>query len=398
MSRIGTYLQKRGNTREESVKMDPSEIEQMVMDLLPNFSFKITTSSVPFKIERIFPATENIASVGKLSSGESEVLTLAVDLLTICAMWELENATDKILVIDEPDTHLHPELQQHLAKFFIRLTERFNCQMVIATHSTTLLSALGFYGKDKTSVIYLNNSQEEQKAKKFDETLKILSSCLGGHVLMGPLFGFPLLLVEGDDDYVIWSEAVRQHKLKLAIIPCNGSEIKTYKKTLETLLGSILENTQSPSAYCLKDRDQTGAITHDQSTSAVPILKLECHESENLYLSDEVLQTMNKTWEQVKTAIQQRIAANPAEQTEWDVLLNGERKTSDIKSLIKKLAEIIDEKKLDWRVRIGKAIGSGKPASQLADFLGTAILNAFWPEEILPTPQLKTDLIQTQIV
>ena len=35
---------------------------------------------------------------------------------------------------------------------------------------------------------------------------------------MGPLFGVPLLLVEGDDDYRIWNEIPRHHITSFAVI------------------------------------------------------------------------------------------------------------------------------------------------------------------------------------
>ncbi len=52
---------------------------------------------------------------------------------------------------------------------------------------------------------------------------------------MGPLFGSPILLVEGDDDYRIWSQVPRHHIVNLAVIPSNGDEIKHYQKTLESI-------------------------------------------------------------------------------------------------------------------------------------------------------------------
>ncbi|GAG33079.1 unnamed protein product, partial [marine sediment metagenome] len=50
------------------------------------------------------------------------------------------------LLIDEPDMHLHPDLQQNFAHFIFEVLNKFNIQILVATHSTTLLSALGYYG------------------------------------------------------------------------------------------------------------------------------------------------------------------------------------------------------------------------------------------------------------
>ena len=46
----------------------------------------------------------------------------------------------------------------------------------------------------------------------------------------------------------------------------------------------------------------------------------------------------------------------------WD------RKNGDFKNYINELQQILDEKHVNWAMRIGKVIGSSKPTGQLADF------------------------------
>ena len=125
--------------------------------------------------------------------------------LTMAALWELEKPPAKIILLDEPDLHLHPELQQQLAAFLVQTAERFGLQLFVATHSTTLLSALGHYGREKTSVAFLHRSNTEIRATKFSKYLAEIAGCLGGHALMGPLFSIPLLLVRRKG----WSQACR---------------------------------------------------------------------------------------------------------------------------------------------------------------------------------------------
>ena len=75
-------------------------------------------------------------------------------------------ATEKLegmegtLLVDEPDSHLHPDLQQRYAKFLVELNKEYCCSIIVATHGTTLLSSLGYYGGVKTSVIYFNERNE----------------------------------------------------------------------------------------------------------------------------------------------------------------------------------------------------------------------------------------------
>ncbi len=65
------------------------------------------------------------------------------------------------------------------------------------------------------SCIYLDRTKSDFSAQPFTSVTKELSACLGGHALMGPLFGVPILLVEGDDDYRIWSQVPRHHIISL---------------------------------------------------------------------------------------------------------------------------------------------------------------------------------------
>ncbi len=379
IARIQAYLAKKGGIRRSTPHVpnlvELEELEDMLHVLLPEFQVTIEASgNNPFKLVRSVSG-QVVNTVNDLSSGESEVVTLALDLLLICAIWQIEGRSNCLLLVDEPDTHLHPDLQQHLAKFLVELTEKFKVQMLVSTHSTTLLSALGYHGEDKTGVIYLNNAAEVQKTIEFNEALQILSTCLGGHALMGPLFGAPLLLVEGDDDYQIWSQAPRHGVVKLAAIPCRGDNISEYQKMLETIFLSLLPGASAPSGFVLKDGDKPkDSIEHSHMKS----LNLACLESENLYLADEVLGHMNTNWEEAKMKIKSE-AHNYGSKEEFLLTVDGwDRKTTDIKAVILELSQIIDDKHVRWTQRVGKALGEKKPEGQLAEFLGGGVVNAFW--------------------
>jgi len=381
ISKIQTLLlkmaSKEGGTPLSTAKED---IENFLQILLPDFHFKIRgAQNPPFELKRVHDDSV-VSSVNTLSSGEAEVLTLALDLLTICAIWEIDNQATRVLLIDEPDTHLHPDLQQHLGQFLVQLLDKYNTQIIIATHSTTLLSALGYHGGEKTSVIYLNNSVNEQKATKFEKSLQELSTCLGGHALMGPLFSAPLLLVEGDDDNKIWSQVPRYNQVKLAVIPCNGAdEVKSYQKTLEKMFASLRTDQAEPVGYALLDGDQ-GLPQEDAANPQknIKFIKLACRESENLFLTDEVLALLGTDWEAAKV----RIKLESANYGEKATTLNGcdswDRKNDDVKEVIQQLSQILDPKKLPWTLRVAKCIGDKKPEGQLAEFLGEELINSIW--------------------
>lgn len=376
IARIQAFLAKRGNLRTASPPEDPTELENMINLLIPDFSFAIKDGNPPYELLRSV-SSQGVSSVNDLSSGESEVLTVALDILLICAIWKIEGQNNGILLLDEPDTHLHPDLQQHLAKYLVKIVERYGVQILVATHSTTLLSALGYHGQEKTSVVYINNSVDEQNTIGFDRSLQEVAACLGGHALMGPLFGAPILLVEGDDDYNIWSQVPRFGLVNLAAIPCNGDEIVRYRRTLEKIFQSLLPNNSSPSGFMLRDADK-----QSRNTGFIHIksLNLSCRESENLYLSDEVLNQMGISWEDAKLKIKSESHKYGNKEKRLNRVDKWDRKTHNLKNLIIEISIILDEKNVNWSLRVGRCIGKQKPNGQLADFLGRNIMNTFWPE------------------
>jgi len=383
VSRIQAYFMSRGNYRGEGVVPgSPKYIEKYVSSLLTDFNITVTGSAaLPYELKRV-ETEEIITNVDMLSSGEAQLVTIGLDLLTIASMWEINDKNNRIILIDEPDAHIHPDLQVRFADFLFQIARHFHLQLVVATHSTSLLAALGQFGGENASVIYMNRKILEYKAQIFGSVQKELAACLGGHVLMGPLFGSPILLVEGDDDYRIWSQVPRHHITSFSVIPSNGDEIKQYQKSLENIFTSLRENDEVPCGFALIDQDKPLPEPNQHNPQRnIKYIQLSCHESENLYLADEVLEDMGINWEQAKEKIKE-MATNFGEKT--DALLQvdtWDRQTEDIKPLINQIAEIIDPKSLQWTVRLGKVIGSTKPQGQLGGFLGETVVAALWPED-----------------
>lgn len=71
--------------------------------------------------------------VGAASSGERELLTY---LFAIFAL----NVRDALIIVDEPELHLHPKWQKTLLHLFIRLAKSTGNQFLLATHSPTFVS------------------------------------------------------------------------------------------------------------------------------------------------------------------------------------------------------------------------------------------------------------------
>ncbi len=378
-ARVQTYFMKRGNFRGNgAVPAKPGDLEELIDLLVPDFRLALQAGQPPYVLTRR-TTDEVITQIQQLSSGEAQLVTLALDILTIAAIWEIEARGSRIMLVDEPDSHIHPDLQARFAEFLVEVADRFNVQFLVASHSTSLMSALGMFGGDRASVIYVDRTHSEYTAKRFDEATRQVAACLGGHVLMGPLFGAPLLLVEGDDDYRIWGQVPRHHQINLAVIPCGGDEIKKYQDTLEIILTSLCDQPAVPVGYALLDGDkQLPQPNEHHPQSFIRFLKLSCHEAENLYLADNVLEALGHTWESARQALKAQ-AANHGNKGEalsncdtWD------RRWQDLKTLINEISLILDSKHVHWTVRVGTAIGASRPEGDIAEYLGDDVVKALW--------------------
>lgn len=379
VTRIAAYFQARGATREGKLPGRIEDVEELVEMLIPDFTIQLSTGSTPFNLQRQ-GRTERITTVEALSSGEAQLLTLGIDVVTVAEMWTLANCSIRVLLVDEPDAHIHPDLQVRFADFIVKVAEKYSLQVVIATHSTTMLSAVGQFAKDACGIVYLSAQKERFECRRFTTELKELSAVLGGHALMGPLFGFPLLLVEGDDDYRVWSQVPRHGKTNFSVLPCHGEEIKKYQASLERIFQSLRQPGMAPAGYALLDGDKPQPQHSDrQPQSHVPYIQLTCHETENLYITDEVLALIGTNWEDASRKIVTESHRFGNKQGFLSSAVSWDRKNQDIKHVIEEISRVIDPKAVHWTARLGITLGRSKPSGMLAEFLGEGVVSALWP-------------------
>ena len=195
---------------------------------------------------------------------------------------------------------------------------------------------------------------------------------------MVPLFSAPVLLVEGDDDYRVWIHVARSGITNVCVMPCNGEEIKKYQKTLERMFSALSED-KSLRGIALIDSDKSlPTINPNKSQDYIKFMRLNCRETENLYLTDEILKELGYTWDSAKDMIKQN-ADNYGEKSEVlkSIILEN-RRDADIKQVINQISEILDSKKLLWAVRLGKHMGKDRPSGMLEDFLGKDLVDQIW--------------------
>jgi putative ATP-dependent endonuclease of the OLD family len=132
--------------------------------------------------------------VSRASSGERELLTY---LFSIYAL----NVRDALVVVDEPELHLHPKWQAMLLGLFRRLSEQTGNQFLLATHSPTFVSPSSIqfvsrvYSEGQSSNIIRLNRDDLPDAKHF---FNIVNSHNNERVF----FADKVLLVEGLSDRI----------------------------------------------------------------------------------------------------------------------------------------------------------------------------------------------------
>jgi hypothetical protein len=170
----------------------------------------------------IFKAIDGdaVVSTGDLSSGESEVMALSAEVLHFFAQCKADRTN--LLLLDEPDVHLHPDLQARFARFLTNEIEalptdlRDNTIVCVATHSTPLICALSRYSDSAIGTKNFTSS---------DVTLHPVADQLRK---VAPFFGHPLsqcitddmlLILEGEDDERVWQQAGRTSQGRLKVFP-----------------------------------------------------------------------------------------------------------------------------------------------------------------------------------
>lgn len=294
----------------------------------------------------------------ELSSGESELISLAVEVIYFSYLCKQETYRDKDnwLLLDEPDVHLHPDLQHRLMQLLVNSTREINGRVAIATHSTSILSALCGMS-DKVRIALKHFGSTELVFHSIDDAMRSVLPMFGAHPLSNVFNEKPPLIVEGEDDERIWQAAVRRSNGRLSLYPCVASNIQSmnrFEQAASGLIDSVYENAK---AYSLRDRDDQPYEIDD--LGSVVRMRLSCRNAENLIVSDDVLHELGSDWPTLQAGLEKWITDNPEHSriaaaiefrdSGWD------RKGLQLKELRTVIVAITGSTK-PWEVAVGQAI------------------------------------------
>jgi predicted ATPase len=311
-----------------------------------------------------------------ISSGESELISLGIEVLMFGH--EVEADKDNLLFLDEPDVHLHPDLQTRFTAFLTDAVDTFGFTVLMATHSTAMLSGLSKY--DGASVSFMKTGDTALAFEPVSDVHRRVLPVFGAHPLSNVFNTAPVLIVEGDDDVRIWQQAVRtsQGGVSLYPVPCDTvSAIGIYEKDVARIIDCVYDGAR---AFSLRDGDGSAVPLDD--LPPVIRMRLGCRAAENLLLTDEVLASVGLAWPEVVAAMEQWILGNPTHVRNGEMAAfqagGFDRKLHDLKELRMLLVGAILSSSKPWEILVGQVIGDYvhpagaglAAAGSLADFLG----------------------------
>jgi energy-coupling factor transporter ATP-binding protein EcfA2 len=315
-----------------------------------------------------------------LSSGESELLSVAIEILSFAykANHPDNAAKQAFLLLDEPDVHLHPDLQSRLMGLLAEAVKDNKVTTIIATHSTAILGGLP---QADSRVAFMNKGANDLTFRSISDELRRVVPVFGAHPLSNVFNQNPVLLVEGDDDARVWQQAVRSAQGHLKIWPCSVGDIQSlnaHEKTASEVIGSVYDAAR---AFSLRDRDE-----HPYEIADLPHvtrMRLNCRAAENLLLTDDVLQVLGTSWPELQKNIIDWIASNEGH-ARWAEMQTfaekWDRRNGSIKYLRNTILGITGYPK-DWEIAVGHGIAGLRPESEtgdgsLADFVGPKVCQA----------------------
>lgn len=173
--------------------------------------------------------------INQASSGEKEIINF---LLGVFAF----NLNNGIIIIDEPELHLHPRWQNILLDLFIELSTLTKNQFILSTHSPTFINDKSFNHIFRIHKDENNVSQEitlkDCESFNLRDILHIVNSTNNEKIFFAEI----VILVEGITDRLVFQKILNEHietinATKIVeIIEIKGkSNVEIFRKFLSSL-------------------------------------------------------------------------------------------------------------------------------------------------------------------
>lgn len=271
--------------------------------------------------------------VGAASSGEKELL---IYLFAIYAL----NIRDALIIIDEPELHLHPRWQKTLLELFEKLTAETGNQFLMATHSPVFVSPSSIH---YVSRVYSEN-QQSKIVRLTDKELpdaKHLLNMVNSQNNERLFFADKVILVEGISDRIFFEvlftklEVGKNTGTVYEIINVGGKGMfEPYRKLLNACKISFsiiadLDYINQIGEKNIKDLFQINSkdISEKVIENIISIDAQSLLQVMNSAIDSNNLEDLKRLWEYIK-ARQRRLRTDltPVEQTLLDTFLATKHK------------------------------------------------------------------------
>jgi energy-coupling factor transporter ATP-binding protein EcfA2 len=279
---VGSYhLQRAAGLLDDSATPEPVDVYAAILRrVFPGYDFVDKPEDAPTDLFVRIPSGE-VISFSDLSSGEKEVF------FTLC-FFQRHNVEEAVIIVDEPELHLHPSLARLLLRTMLELKPRN--QIWIATQSSEVIDEAG---RDK--VAFVRRRPDTGKAEVVwspdeEESLRCLRDFFGQSGYVG--LAKAMIFTEGQNasvDRKMFAKLFPEASRDIKFIPATGcSEIERINRAVLSILESNL-------GWCrfllVRDRDY---MTDDmvailRSRAGQSVVVLNRHELENYLIDFELI-------------------------------------------------------------------------------------------------------------
>lgn len=179
--------------------------------------------------------------LNEASSGEVELINFILGLITL-------NLQGGIIIIDEPELHLHPQWLSILRDFFMMFSQEGGNQMMVVTHSPTFINtdtypyiSRVFKGNDGASKIHQVVVQNQEETK---DRLHFINATNNEKVFFSDF----VLMVEGDTDELVFKSILGDIKKETKFKP-HVEVMQVHGKTNYDKFKDFLQTLRIPSAF-----------------------------------------------------------------------------------------------------------------------------------------------------